>query len=358
MSLFLTTEIGANPVALGAFLLVTPISALVASTLIGRLSDARAVRRTLLVVGAAAGGLGYALFAVLRNYWVLLAVSATLVAVASSLLPQMFAYARQLLERDGSTKAPLAISGLRTLISVSWVAGPPVAAVLVEVAGFTGLFAASALFYAVVAVLASTLPELGDTAAAPVVVEQTGRGPGAEIVFASIAFVLMQGAVALSVMAMPLFVTAELHGTTGDAGLVLGLCAALEIPLMVGFGVLTMKVRHHRLVLIGAVVALSYHSVMLLTTNTWQVMAAQVLSAITISSVMGVGISYFQGLAPERPGYATTLFTNTAVVGTMLAGPFLGVAQQFGYRYAYAISLTMSVVGLVLILLARPRRTA
>lgn len=356
MSLFLTTEVGANPVALGAFLLITPISALVASTLIGRLSDARAVRRTLLVVGASAGTLGYVLFAVLRDYWVLLAASATLGAVASSLLPQMFAYARQLLERDGSTRAPLAISSLRTLISVSWVAGPPLAAVLVQVVGFTGLFAASAVFYAVVALLASRLPELGDTTAPPVVVEKTGRGPGAEIVFASIAFVLMQGAVALSVMAMPLFITADLHGTAGDAGLVLGLCAALEIPLMMGFGVLTMKVKHHRLVLIGAVVALGYHSAMLTTTNTWQVGAAQVLSAITISSVMGIGISYFQDLAPERPGYATTLFTNTATVGTMLAGPFLGLAQQLGYRTAYGISLTMSVLGLALLLLARPRR--
>jgi SET family sugar efflux transporter-like MFS transporter len=131
MALFLSTEVGAGPVALGSFLLVTPLAALVASTLIGRLSDARAVRRPLLIIGATTGAAGYALFAVLRDYWILLAVSSTLVAVASSLLPQMFAYAKQVLEKGGSTKAPLAISSLRTLISVAWVAGPPLAALLV-----------------------------------------------------------------------------------------------------------------------------------------------------------------------------------------------------------------------------------
>ncbi|MFD0206008.1 MULTISPECIES: hypothetical protein [Saccharothrix] len=61
-------------------------------------------------------------------------------AVASSLPPQTFAYARQAVERRGSVKAPLSISALRTLMSVSWVIGPPVGAVLIGAGGFAGLF--------------------------------------------------------------------------------------------------------------------------------------------------------------------------------------------------------------------------
>ncbi|WNV89175.1 sugar efflux transporter [Umezawaea sp. Da 62-37] len=355
MSLFLSTEVGASPVALGTFLLITPLASLVASTLLGRLSDARAVRRTLLIVGATAGSAGYALFTVLRNYWVLLLVSTTLVAVASSLLPQMFAYAKQVLERGGSTKAPLIITALRTVISLAWVAGPPVAALLVAKTGFTGLYTATALAYAVVALLSSRLPEV---AAAPPVeeaAEPVVPGPRPSLPLSVVAFILLQSGVTLGVITVPLFVTEQLHGTTTDAGLVLGLCAGLEIPLMMGFGVLATRIDHRKLVLAGATAALGYHCAMLLAQNTWQVAAAQVLNAVVISAVMGIGISYFQNLSPGRPGHATTMFTNSTTISSMLAGPLLAVAQLLTYRTAYGMSLVMSVLGLGFLLLARPR---
>lgn len=336
MSLFLIKEVQAGPVAVGAFLLISALMSMVVSTLIGRLSDRRAIRRTLLVVASLTGAAAWALFAVVRDYWLLLAVAVTLNAVASSQLPQMFAYARQLLERSGSAKAPLAMSGLRMTFSMAWVVGPPLGALLIVGGGFTGLFAASAVVYALAVVVTRVwLPELGPSPApAPGVERQSGLRR--EVVLAALAFVLLQCATAVGVAAMPLFVTENLGGTPGDAGLVLGLCAALEIPLMLGFGALALRFNHRVLVLAGGAVALAYYGVMLLTEATWQVMAAQVLHAVVISAVMGVGISYFQDLAPDRPGYASTLYTNTAKTSAMLAGPLLGLAQHLGYRTAYA----------------------
>ncbi len=354
MSLFLIKELGAGPFAVGAFLLATSLAALVVSTLVGRLSDARAVRRNLMVYGSLAGGVAFGLFAVLRDYWLLLVVSLTLSAVASSLMPQMFAYARQALERTGSARGPLAISTLRTMVSISWVGGPPLAALLIDASGFTGLFlVAAAVYFAGALLTGLLLPELGGAGPARVVGERSG--PRREIVLATAAFVLLQGATSVGVFAMPLYVTDVLHGTTGDAGLVLGLCAALEIPLMLGFGALAMRVNHRVLVLAGGAVALAYYGVMLATSATWQVAAAQALQAVVISAVMGVGISYFQDLAPDRPGYATTLYTNTAKVSAMMAGPLLALAQVWGYRSAFAIGLVLSALGLGLLLPARRR---
>jgi MFS transporter, SET family, sugar efflux transporter len=350
-SLFLATELGVSPLALGAFLLVTSLSGLVASTLIGRLSDSRAVRRNLLVIGASAGVIGYGLFAVLRSYWVLLVVSCTLVAVASSLLSQMFAYARQTSEH-GAGRSPMLVSSLRTLLSLAWVGGPPLAAVLIQWGGFTGLYGVTALFYAVVAAASLRLPELGSRSRVKAVA--VPRRP--QLLFAVVAFVLLQGSITLSVSAVPLFVTNDLHGTPGDAGLVLGLCAALEIPLMLGFGMLAVKMDQHRLICVGAVVALAYQSLMLTTTSTWQVALAQILNAVVISAIMGVGITYFQSLAPDRPGFATTLFSNTLTVGAMLSGPLLGLAKQLGYQTAYLMSLIMSTIGLIFLIMARTRR--
>ena len=69
--------------------------------------------------------------AVVRDYWVLLAlVATTLTALAGSLFPQTFAYARQVLERDDPDRARARHQRLRTVFSLAWVAGPPLAAFL------------------------------------------------------------------------------------------------------------------------------------------------------------------------------------------------------------------------------------
>lgn len=347
LALFLTTEVGASPVALGAFLLISPLAGLVASTWIGRLSDQRAVRRNLLVAGGLAGAVGSVLFAVLRDYWSLLVVSVTLLALASSLLAQVFAYARQSTERDGSSRAPLVISSLRTLLSVAWVGGPPLAALLLAKLGYAGLYIGSGVFYAVVALITARMPELGGTGDTEV--DEGSRLPFRLVAIPTAAFVLMFASQTLGVNAIPLFVTDVLHGTAGDAGLILGLCAALEIPLIMWFGVLAAKMDLRRLVGLGAVVALAYHSVMLSTSSVWHVLAAQVLNAIVISAIMGVGILFFQALAPDRPGFTTTLYTNTITLGAMIGGPLLGLAQQIGYRSAYLMCLVLSAIGLILL---------
>ncbi|WP_141974786.1 sugar efflux transporter [Saccharothrix saharensis] len=353
LSLFLIKEVQAGPVAVGAFLLISALASMVVSTLVGRLSDARAIRRTLLVVAGVSGAVGWVLFSALRNYWLLLVVAVTFWAVSSSQIPQMYAYARQLLERSGSAKAPLAMSGLRMTMSIAWVGGPPLGALLIGGGGFTWLFGVSAAIYVLAVVVALTwLPEPGP--AAPPTREVARRsGLRREVVLAALAFVLLQGATTVGVTAMPLFVTESLGGTTRDAGLVLGLCAALEIPLMLGFGALAMRVDHRALVLSGGAVALVYYTIMLFTQATWQVMAAQVLHAVVISAVMGVGISYFQDLAPDRPGYASTLFTNTYKTSAMLTGPLVGLAQHFGFRTAYGMGLAMSALGVALLFAAR-----
>ncbi|SDF81609.1 MFS transporter, SET family, sugar efflux transporter [Lentzea fradiae] len=347
-SLFLTSEVGVTPFQLGFFLIVSPAASVVASTVMGRFSDGRVQRRYLLVMGGIAGVIGYGLFAVLRDYWLLLGTSIVFVAMTSSLLPQLFAYGRQI-----SLGPSMVVSVLRTLVSVAWVAGPPLAALLVAKTGWVGLFGATAVLSGVVAVLALLLPvPVAEQQEEPATEEEAAGPVRGTMTIVSAAFTFLQGSVSLAVGGLPLFVTAELGGTAGDAGLAMGLCAALEIPLILWFGSLANRMSQYRLVLVGAAVSLSYHGLMVLTDSVWQVMSLQILHATVISLIMGVGITYFQSLAPTRPGHATTIFSNTQIVGGMIAGALIGVAQGLGFRWVYGFSLMMCVCGLVLVLVA------
>src|SRR3982751_3042910 len=73
LSLFLNTAVDAGPVKVTVFLVGAPLAGVVASTLIGRLSDRRAIRRRILIGAALAGVVGTGLTAFIRDYWMLLA---------------------------------------------------------------------------------------------------------------------------------------------------------------------------------------------------------------------------------------------------------------------------------------------
>ena len=357
MALFLSTDVGAGPVRVTVFLIVAPLSGVLGASLIGRLSDRWPIRRALLLGGAVAGVVGTGLTAVVRDYWVLLGLAVTAFALAGSLFPQAFAYARQVLERDDPGRAAMGISGLRTVFSLAWVAGPPLAAFLLDAGSFVWVYGTAALMYAIAAVVAIFwLDEVAPPA------QVSGEEPADDRLDAmrwtlwltAAAFTLLQIPLTLAVQALPLFIETELGGDVGDAGLVLGLCAALEIPLMLGFGALAIRMPVRLLIFLGAAGGIAYYGLTAVATSLWVLVVGQALNALFIAAIAGLGISYMQDMLPRYPGRATTLFSNTFPLGAMLAGPLFGLAQHFGYRLAYWWCAALCAAGLLLLVVVRP----
>ena len=360
LSLFLSTEVAANPLQITVFLVLSPLAGVIGSLVIGRISDRWPIRRALLIGGGTAGVIGCVATAFVRDYWILLALTVTALAVAGSLFPQTFAYARQVLERDAPDRAAMGISALRTVFSLAWVAGPALAAFLVEFGGFRWVYGTAAVMYAI-AVLVGILwleeirmpaPEPGAPPAAPVL-------PGAApriLLLTALAFTLMQTPLTLGVQALPLFISEDLGGDVSQAGLVLGLCAALEIPLMLGLGVLATRVPLRLLLFAGAACGVAYYALAAVSTGVPLLLAGQLLNALFISGVGALGITYMQDLQPANPGQATTMFTNSFPLGAMLAGPLFGVAQQYGWRLGYWICAALCAAGLLLLAVLRTDR--
>ncbi len=352
LSLFVSQRLGADPWHTGLFLFLTPFAAVLVATFLGRLSDRPGSRRLLLIGSSLAGSAGFVLFAMFRSYWVLLGVSVTLSAIGGSLVPQVFAAGRRSVDRVGSARAPMAMNWLRMIVSMSWVTGPGLAGVLLGWIDFTGLFAVTAVCFALGAVVAGVWvrepqgPQAGSVAVggAPAT-----RAPAGTVPLAAVAFVMMQCAVVLNVQTMPLFFSEDLHGTVRGAGTVLGTCAALEIPLMAYLGALVGRLPLRRLVLLGGGCGVAYNAVVTGAASTWQVAAAQILNACFISAAVGLGISLFQDLLPGQPGRATALYTNTNRVSAMIAGPVLGLAQHFGYRLAYGAGAVLCGCGVAVL---------
>ena len=46
-------------------------------------------------------------------------------------------------------------------------------------------------------------------------------------------------------------------------------------------------------------------------------MIGQIFLALFLAILLGLGISYFQDILPDFPGYASTLFANAMVIGQL-----------------------------------------
>ena len=359
LSLFLSTDVDAGPLKITFFLIVAPLGGVLGSVAVSRLSDRLPIRRRLLIAGAVAGLIGTGLTAVVRDYWVLLGLAVTAFALAGSLFPQSFAYARQVLERNDPARAALGISGLRTVFSLAWVAGPPLAAFLLDAGSFVWVYGTAALMYALAALVAIFwLDEVPAPAArtADEKADDRGDAPRRTLWLTAAAFTLLQTPLTLAVQTLPLFIGSELGGDVGDAGLLLGLCAALEIPLMLGLGVLSTRVPLRALLFAGAACGVAYYALVALADDLWLLVGGQLLNALFIAAVSGLGISYMQNMLPRHPGRATTLYTNSFPLGAMFAGPLFGLAQHFEYRLAYWMCTALCAAGLLLLVLVRNER--
>ena len=104
----------------------------------------------MLLVGSAAGAIGYAGYAFARDVWVLLFFGAVVLGFASVIFSQLFAYSRELVDRADidAADAPLYMSAIRMCFALAWTVGPALAALTLRAFSFRGLFLAASAIYA------------------------------------------------------------------------------------------------------------------------------------------------------------------------------------------------------------------
>jgi SET family sugar efflux transporter-like MFS transporter len=87
----------------------------------------------------------------------------------------------------------------------------------------------------------------------------------------------------------------------------------------------------------------------------WPILiAAQVARSVAIALVSTLRITYFQNLLPDSTGRASTLFSNTATGGSLIAGIVAGAAAQaVGYRAALLLCAILAATASALLIAAR-----
>lgn len=140
-------------------------------------------------------------------------------------------------------------------------------------------------------------------------------------------------------------------------GLALGIAAGLEIPALVMFGRIGDRVSHLTVMVLGAVAGVGYYLGIALATGPVMLIVLQVLNAITVATVAGIGMTLFQEILPGA-GFSTGLFMNTRRIGAIISGPLiaLGALEPLGQRGVFWACALLT--GLGLIVMEAVRRSA
>lgn len=350
MALFAVQEAGLSPLQLGLFLSLNAVSAVLIATRLARWSDRWPSRKPLVLLTIAAGAAAYALLGVVRDFAGLLLVGAVFLGTGSAAFPQVFSLARAALQDVPGDLAERAMTALRSVFSLSWVVGPGLGALALAGLDFTGVFALASSCFVLSALPLWRVP--GRAPRAAVGPDRPSAGPPRRAVaWSALAFVLYGMAMSMGMTFFPLFVTGTLDQSEGLVGLLVGLCALLEIPVMLALVAWRRPPPVARLVTAGMGLFAVHFALLLLAQGVGALVAAQVLRAVVLALLAGLGMTYFQGLMPGRFAAATTLFANTGSVGSMLSGITAGAwAQAFGYRSVFLLCAALTGAAWLLML--------
>lgn len=362
--LFATNQLGMTTNQFGLLLALAAISQFTMNSIVARFSDTHAInRKVIIIVGLFMGAISFTLPFFVHSVVLFIILYAIFQGLFAPAMPQLYASARESINQStSSSRAVFANSVLRSMFSFGFLFGPLVGNILNQSWGYSGLFGGT------VAIILTTLLlqvfffkdiKAKKPVRDSIMTEQDAPSmlKHRYLIVPFIAFVLLHIGQWMYTLNMPLFVTQYLHEEEKYVGHLASLCAGLEVPFMIILGMVASKVETRTLLAIAAVCGSLFFGSIGIFESIHMMLVGQVLLAAFLAVLLGIGISYFQDVLPQYPGYASTLFANAMVIGQLL-GNLLGgaMSQWVGLGNVFYVSGLSLACGFVLILFTKKSR--
>nr|WP_321237922.1 sugar efflux transporter [uncultured Tolumonas sp.] len=347
LSLFLSDELHVRPLLVGAFFTTNAVMGIIIGQLLANYSDKMSSRKPLITVCGIAGVIGSLLYAFDRHYAVLASLGIVLMSFCGSITPQLYALAREY--TDAKNKQAVTFSTvMRAQFSLAWVIGPPLAFFIVAHFDFTRLFCGVAVLYMLcVWVIARYLPVI-PRKHTPIDPLSGSIWQNSRLCLLFLSSFLLWTCNSMYLITMPLYIGKALHWSQGLAGWLMGLAAGLEIPVMLFAGRYSARLGNRKLLLISAISAVAFYLLLLLSQQQVWLFLAQILNALFIGILAGIGMTCFQDLLPGHPGQASTLFSNSIRCGGIVAGMLAGtITEWFHFQGVFICAFILSIFAML-----------
>ena len=362
--LFATNDLGMTSKQYGLLLALAAISQFIMNTIVARFSDTHNINRKVIIITALLmGAVSFSIYFYIHEVWIFIVMYAVFQGFFAPAMPQMYASARESINVSASRdRAKFANAVLRSMFSFGFLFGPLIGALLLGVNGYAGLFTGTVtiilftlmlqvFFFKDIKTKQTTTDVNHIEAKAPNMLHDKA------LFVPFLAFILLHIGQWMYTLNMPLFVTKYLNEAEGYVGGLASLCAGLEVPFMVVLGILSAKLTTRVLLMLGGLFGGLFYFSIGVFENLVMMFVGQVFLAIFLAILLGLGISYFQDILPDFPGYASTLFANAMVIG-QLCGNLLGgiMSHWVGLGNVFFVSATAIFLGMILIYFTKDQK--
>ncbi|EIJ0970282.1 sugar efflux transporter [Vibrio vulnificus] len=362
-SLFLVEQLNASPMMLSLYMVVAVISSVSVSQVIAGKSDRGWQRKTILLISVSCQLVTVVSFIFIREYWIAIAVVALLGSISGAAFGQLFALGREYGDKYVTDSASF-VSTMRAGIAIAWVFGPPLAFLLKAAYGFEASFTVSAIVIALsILVIFRGIPNVERNLR---VEKEPSRANGGwvssvnSLVFIyCLIIVLAFGANNLYIVSMPLYLSQELKVDANWLGVLFGVAALCEIPVMLWAGKLARRWSALTIMKVGIASGVLFYSAMLVATNYTHLIIAQILNGIFIGTCATLGMVVMQDMMKDKLGTASTLFSNMLQLSMLVSSLSVGiVGELFNYYSSFYVSLLGVSLALILLICCQTKLAA
>ncbi|PAO34902.1 MFS transporter [Vibrio vulnificus] len=362
-SLFLVEQLNASPMMLSLYMVVAVISSVSVSQVIAGKSDRGWQRKTILLISVSCQLVTVVSFIFIRDYWIAIAVVALLGSISGAAFGQLFALGREYGDKYVTDSASF-VSTMRAGIAIAWVFGPPLAFLLKAAYGFEASFTVAAIVIALsILVIFRGIPNVERNLR---VEKEPSRANGGwvssvnPLVFIyCLIIVLAFAANNLYIVSMPLYLSQELKVDANWLGVLFGVAALCEIPVMLWAGKLARRWSALTIMKVGIASGVLFYSVMLLATNYTHLIVAQILNGIFIGTCATLGMVVMQDMMKDKLGTASTLFSNMLQLSMLVSSLSVGVVGElFNYYSSFYVSLFGVSLALILLICCQTKLAA
>jgi SET family sugar efflux transporter-like MFS transporter len=287
----------------------------VISILAGNFADRLGEYRSMMLTVSVFGVLGY-------GSVYLFPAQATFVLGALFLLPiynavnsLLFANVRAKTRNMPRQQVVSVNSGVRSMISLSWVLVPGITGALLSGSSSmlpAYLFAAMAALACLI-LIAAFLPRQSGTDQAAThhlsYLAALAEVISPKVFVRVVAVAMISSTLQINGAILPLIVTGPAHGTVADIGALVGIVAFLEIVFIFVWSRLQRKMSHAIALAIGTAIYAVYLGLLGFAAAPWHVYFLTLPSGIGAAALISIPITYLQDLIAERPGLGSALIS-------------------------------------------------
>ena len=334
-----------------AMVSISSIVGALVTMLIGYASDRLPDRRVLVLIAAVAGAVGMGLVYFGRTQIAFIIAITVIWPFGFAMFSQNFAYVRVYYNERAPDRAHFMITVLRTVFSVAWVIVPPLAGYIAAQYSVFDVFLVSALAYVACGLIFALMMTDKTTliAAKPIAKREAGDVTSllpVPVVAGLVGILIINVAMRLVGLAMPLTIVTRLGGTVGDVGIYAGIAAALEIPFMLMWGYLGRWLTREAIIIGNGLLLGVYILLVSQAQSVIEVFWLQAINGIAAAALLSVTISYMQDAIKGRVGLSTSLMDVVGISATLGGATVFGILSAGGnYQLVLLAASGIAIVG-------------